>query len=126
MTRIALGSISFGLSLSAYLLDPFDVYGPGFISYADPGVLERVAERRIQAGWNLTGDWTAYDVLVAPSDCQLLDRDGWLIVDGEILTIKIVDCAQKKHRQEMIDNGLLADVNMIELAHKNGWLILNK
>lgn len=100
------------------------VIGPGALSFAGDGTLERVAERRIQNHWGLTGDWTAYDVLSAPSDCQLLDRDGLLIVEGKILTVKVVDCAQEKHRQQMIDNGLLADTNLPGLTHEKAWLVL--
>jgi len=96
----------------------------GVVSPADPGVLEGVAQRRIANEWGLTGDWREYDVLVGATDCELLNRNGWLIAGGRVMTTIIVDCAQKKHRQGMIDNGLLADVNMMELAHKNGWLVL--
>lgn len=113
----------FAISLLS-VFEPFTVYGPGFISIADPGVLEYVAQRRVQAGWNLTGDWTAYDVLVAPSDCQLLDRDGWLIVDGKILTAKVTDCENGDHAGQMAERGLLLDTNRLDLAHKEGWLIL--
>lgn len=104
--------------------EPFDVYGPAYLSYANPGVLERVAERRLQAGWNLTGDWTAYDVLLGVERCELLDRAGWLIVDGRVLTVKVVDCEADVHAGQMAARGLLADTNREELTHLKGWLVL--
>lgn len=105
------------------LADPYSVYGPGTISYADPGVLEAVADRRIQAGWGLTelGD---YDTLVAPADCALLGRSGWLIADGQVLSVLVVDCENGNHRGQMESRGLLLDVNRLDLAHHKGWLVL--
>lgn len=104
-------------------LEPFSVYGPGFISSADPGVLEAVAERRINAGWGLDSI-DGYDLLIAPADCELLGRSGWLITNGNVYLTIVVDCSQERHRQEMIDNGILADVNDERLNHLEGWLIL--
>lgn len=87
-------------------------------------MLERVAERRVANDWGLTDDWREYEVLAAVPDCELLNRSGWVIAGGEVLTVIIVDCAQEKHRQPMIDNGLLADANMESLGHLKGWLVL--
>lgn len=102
----------------------FEIVGPGAISYAGEGVLEAVAERRTRNGWGMTGDYTAYDVLVAPSDCKLLDRAGWLMVDGKILTVKVADCEANVHKGMMESRGLLADANLEELTHLEGWLFL--
>lgn len=104
--------------------EPFVIIGPGAISAADPGVLERVAERRVQANWGLSDDWTAYDVLTATADCRDLGKRGWLIANRNVYKAIVVDCAQEKHRQEMTENGLLLDANMESLNHLEGWLIL--
>jgi hypothetical protein len=119
LTRLAIG-----LTLSASLIDPFDVYGPGYLSATDPGILEAVASRRVSNQWGLTGDYTAYDVLVAPADCGLLGRSGRLITNGNVYSVIAVDCEQKAHRGQMAERGLLADVNRAELVHKTGWLVL--
>lgn len=106
------------------LLPDYHIIGPGFISSADPGVLEAVAERRVQANWGLSGDWTAYDVLVATADCRNLGRSGWLIANRNVYTSIVVDCENGEHRGQMAERGLLADANRRELAHKQGWLVL--
>jgi len=98
------------------------IIGPGAVSYTP--ALEVVAERRVLNDWGLTDDWSTFEVLAAVPDCRLLNRSGWLIAGGKVLTVKIVDCAQEKHRQAMVDNGLLADASMEELNHKAGWLVL--
>jgi hypothetical protein len=58
-----------GLLLSSRLT----VIGPGALSFAGDGTLERVASRRIRNGWGLTGD-PGGAVLVAPVDCSHLGR----------------------------------------------------
>lgn len=98
------------------------IHGPGVISYTP--ILERVAERRVLNEWGLSADWREYDILVAPADCGLLGRSGWLITSEGIQSALVVDCAQEKHRQPMIDNGLLVDANMENLTHLKGWLVL--
>lgn len=104
-------------------LEPFSVYGPGAISAADPGVLEKVAERRIANSWGLSSI-DGYDLLIAPADCALLGREGWLITNGNVYTSIVVDCENGEHRGQMAERGLLADANRRELAHKQGWLVL--
>ena len=113
------GMIALLIGLLFYL--DFTIYGPGAVSYAP---LERVAERRMLNEWGLTHNWREYETLAAVPDCKLLNRSGWLIIDGKILTVKIVDCAQLKHRQLMIDRDLLADVNIKNLEHLRGWIVL--
>ena len=98
------------------------IYGPGAISYSV--VLERVAERRVEAGWSLSAGWQEYEVLVATADCRLLDRSGWLVVGDRILTAKVVDCEQQAHRGQMRQRGLLVDANVKDLNHQRAWLIL--
>ena len=105
--------------ISLYL--DFLIIGPGALSYAP---LDEIAERRVKNDWGLTDNYKAYDVLVAPSDCRLLNRTGWLIVDGKILTIKVADCEQAEHQGQMKERGLLADTNKKELISKQGWLII--
>ena len=83
-----------------------------------------MAERRITNGWGLTGDWHGYDILVAPADCGLLGRSGWLIADGRVMSAKVVDCEADIHAGQMAERGLLADANMKSLGHLKGWLVL--
>ena len=103
----------------------FMIVGPGAIGCTYyPAALERVAERRYTNGWGLDTDWRGYDVLVAPADCSLLGRDGWLITGGEVHTALVVDCSQGKHKEAMMERGLLADVNRPELSRQKAWLVL--
>lgn len=104
------------------ILEQFTIIGPAHLSYA--GNLERVAERRVQAGWGVSDGWQDYQVLVGSVDCAHLGRAGWLVTSGSVLSAVVVDCAQKKHRQAMIDGRLLGDVNRREIVHREGWLIL--
>lgn len=98
------------------------IHGPGVISYTP--ILERVAERRVINEWGLTADWRGFEVLVAPADCGLLGRSGWLIVGDRILRALVVDCEQKAHRGQMAARGLLADGSLEGLNHQAGWLVL--
>jgi len=102
---------------------PLDFYvsAPGAIAYTP--ALEIVAERRSTNGWGL-GDYAGYEVLIAPADCSLLGRSGWLIANDDVYSAIVVDCSQQEHKQAMIDNGLLADVSMKSLSHKQGWIVL--
>lgn len=115
------------VKLAAILLfaSRLTVLGPGVLSGADPGVLERVAERRLRNGWGLEQvDPAGFDVLVAPPDCALLGRDGWLSVGGRVHRVLVVDCEARHHRGQMARRGLLADVNRPELVHRKGLVIL--
>lgn len=100
------------------------IIGPGTLSGADPGVLERVAERRLHNGWGLHQQVDGYDVLIAPPDCKLLGRSGYLVAGGRAYSAVAVDCEADVHRGQMVDRGLLADVNERGLWHKEGYLIL--
>lgn len=100
------------------IVPDYDVYGPGAFSYTS--VLEEVSERRIKYGYGLS-DIEGYDILVAPSDCSLLGKDGWIISAQGIHSMIAVDCESDIHKGTMQTNGILADVNTKEL--KKGWLI---
>ncbi len=93
----------------------------GVLAPADPGVLERVAERRIQ--WDSTfEEWRRYEVLVAPSDCTLLGKSGWLITSDKVYTAFVIDCEKDTDRGQMTERGLMADVNLDSVG--SGWLVL--
>jgi hypothetical protein len=99
------------------------VIGPGALSKANPGVLERVAETRLHYGYGLYDENPhLYDALVAPPACNLLGYDGWLVTNGEMLRVLVVDCGGPDNK--MIENGLLADINKPHLVHKQGWMVL--
>lgn len=112
------------IALLLGLLTSFTLLGPGVISYAGEGTLERVAARRERNGWGLTETWRSHEILIAPADCRLLGKGGWLVTGDEIHRVVVVDCEQKAHRGQMAERGLLADVNEEELVHKRGWLVL--
>lgn len=97
----------------------------GYLSYAEPQVLEKVAERRITNGWQLTKNYQQYDVLLATPSCDYLNHSGLLLADGKQYSALVVDCAKPQHRRQMVDNRLLADVNDLELVHCRASLILN-
>jgi hypothetical protein len=110
--------------LWSFFLAATQIIGPGAISYAGPGTLERVAERRLKNGWGLTEDWRNYPALVAPADCALLGRSGWLVVEGTTTEVLAVDCEQAAHQGQMAARGIIADVSVEELARQQGWLVL--
>ena len=106
------------------IVEPFTIIGPGSISLASPGVLESVAHRRITYGWGLSSI-PVDTILVAPVDCSLLGRRGWLVAGGEVLDALVVDCQADVHKGQMEGRSLLLDVNRPKkLDHKDGWLIL--
>lgn len=106
----------------AILSSQIVILGPGALSYTP--VLEAVASRRLANHWGLTGDIAGYDALAAPADCGLLDKSGWLVAGGKVLTVKIVDCENGEHAGTMDGRNLLADVNREELGHEKAWLVL--
>lgn len=112
------------LLLGLLLLSSVAIVGPGHLSYAGDGTLEAVAERRLRNGWGLTEDWRGYEVLVAPADCALMGRAGWLVVDGSTETALVVDCENSNHAGTLERRGLLGDTNQEELTHRRGWLVL--
>lgn len=100
------------------LFDDYQIIGPGALSYAP---LEQVAERRTT--WGLPADYQQYDVLVAPSNCNLLNKTGWLIAESGIYSFMVVDCEQAKHQGQMAAFGLLADTNRWDIVHEQAWLV---
>jgi len=93
----------------------------GVLAPADPGVLERVANRRIV--WDSTfEEWRRYEVLVAPADCSLLGKSGWLITPERTYTAISVDCEKDTDKGQMNERGLMADANLDEVGQ--GWLVL--
>lgn len=112
-------------SILLTLLANLTVIGPAHLSYAGDGTLEAVAQRRLDNGWNLTHDWRDYPVLVAPADCDLLDRTGWLVVGGQVTRALVVDCESDIDRGTLQRQKLLADVNLRHLTHQKGLLVLN-
>jgi len=57
-------------------------------------------------------------------NCNDLARWVWVIVDGKVLDGVIVDCSHPSDRQQMIDNGLVADMNLRELNGELAWVII--
>lgn len=86
-------------------------------------MLEAVAARRIKAGWGLESV-EGYDLLIAPADCELLGKTGWLFVEDKVYRVISVDCEQSAHQGQMDYRGLLLDQPLKELVHKDGWLVL--
>jgi len=93
----------------------YQVYGPGALSYAP---LEIVVENR---GWEGTEE---FDMLVAPSDCNLLARQGWVITKEKIFNVVVVDCEAPEHKGQLEERGLLLDQNLKEMTSKKAWLII--
>ena len=110
------------MTCDLFLAACVSISGPGAIGYSP--ILEQVAERRIANEWGLSADWREYEVLVATPNCKQLGKSGWLIAGGRVLSARVVDCAQPKHRRAMEDNGLLVDASRRGLNHKAGWLVL--
>lgn len=98
----------------------FQVVGYGALSYAP---LEPVADRRIRNGWGLESV-EGYDLLIAPADCALLGRDGWLFVGDEVYSVIVADCEADVHRGQMKERGLLVDTNDSRLVSEYGYLVL--
>ena len=93
----------------------FAIYGPGAVSYAP---LEIVVENR---GWEGTEE---FEVLVAPADCRLLARQGWLVTESGVYSTVVCDCEAPEHKGDLKSRGLLLDANRLDLLSENGWLIL--
>lgn len=88
--------------------------GPGAISYAP---LEKVVAYR---GWEGTEE---FDVLIAPANCNLLAKQGWLISESGVYSFVVVDCESPNHAGQMTKRGLLIDCNRKDLVHQKGWLV---
>jgi len=61
-------------------------------------------------------------VLVAPADCALLGRSGWLITPERTYTAFVCDCEKDTDRGQMQARGLMADTSLDEVGR--GWLVL--
>lgn len=98
--------------------------GPGVLSPASPGVLERVQETRLRYGYGLSEPAPAGAVLLGVQDCRLLGRTGWAIVAGVgWVPVYIVDCQQAEHRP-LSELGIVADVNDVRMAHRKAMIWL--
>lgn len=85
-------------------------------AFAHTDQLEQVVSNR---GWQGTQD---FDLLLATENCTDLARWAWVIAGGKVYDALIVDCARPEHRQQMIDRGIVADVNKPGLG--SGFLIV--
>lgn len=82
-------------ALIYFILSSAQLVGPLTLAPTDPGVLERVAQRRVN--WQqVPENWADYDTLAGVADCSLVGRSGYLIGD-EVYTVAIVDCAKPEH-----------------------------
>jgi len=98
--------------------------GPGVLAPADVGCLERVQERRVWYGYGLSEIAGPGVALVAVEDCSLLGYDGVAIVeDVGYVPVRVVDCQQAAHTP-LSELGLVADVNLEELGHRQAELLL--
>ena len=87
-------------------------------------MLERVEITRIRHGYGLTELGGPGVVKIALEDCDYLGERGWLIVEGRrILPAYIVDCPNGDHKP-LSELGLLGDVNIVELNHKQALFIV--
>ena len=74
----------------AYQREPHEI----LVKHYAPGVFERVAQRRIQAGYHLpiTQGWATW------TDCGAIGRTLRLSVNGKTLTLTVADCSQPEDR----------------------------
>ena len=93
----------------------------GVLSPADPLVLEGVEERRVRYGWGLDRVAPANVVRLALEDCDLLGYTGYIALDAYYPAV-VVDCCSIPGC--LSANGLIADVNVQEMGHKEAIIIL--
>lgn len=103
----------------------------GALSFANPGVLEHVAENRAAGitAHTITQDWAAYDVLLAVEGCQYVGSTGRLYLDdGRVFSAIVVDCQADEHRKaaSLTSLGLLADVNIWDLVHHKAIFLIER
>ncbi len=115
MITLLIGLLGVAPLLTFVFYTDFTIYGPGAVSYAP---LEMVVTNR---GWQGT---EAFEVLVAPADCRLLARQGWLVTESGIRGALVVDCEAPEDEGDLETRGLLLDANRLDLLSENGWLIL--
>ncbi len=85
-------------------------------TFASTTVLEQVAVNR--------GIQETPATLVAIADCAYLFRPAYAITPLGIYDALVVDCAAPEHREEMIRNRIVADVNREVLHGKPGWVVI--
>lgn len=86
----------------------------GYLSYAN---LQAVVERK---GWQNTEDF----VLLAPADCGLMAKQGWLITESGIFLAVICDCEALEDAGQMAERRLLADTNRLDLVHEYAFFVV--
>jgi len=100
----------------------------GAMSYANPGVLERVAANRAAGitAHSVPANWQDFPVLLAVQNCRYVGRTGVLIVEGEPMPALVVDCQDDADiaAASLKSLGLLADTNRAELVHKRARLVV--
>jgi hypothetical protein len=102
------------------------ILGPGALAPAQTGCLERVQERRLNGccARNLSEPAKPDTILVAVEDCALIGHTGVMIVDGVgVYPVLVVDCQQAAH-QPLSARGLVADVSVESLGHKQAIILL--
>lgn len=98
---------------------------PGVLASASEGVLERVQETRVEYGYGLEYQAPPDMVLIGVEDCGLLGYSGLAIIENVgAMDVYVVDCEQAKHRGQLRQRDLVADVNDPELNHERATLIL--
>lgn len=85
----------------------------GKATYYAPGIMERVAANR---GLSLEN----YDGGAVLNDCQHLGRRAWIEHGGNVIAVRIVDCAQAQHRAERERRGYVAEVSYQQAAAWGG------
>lgn len=101
----------------------------GYLSFANPGVLERVAMNRVagKTAYDVPSNWQQYEVLIATEDCRHVGQPGVLILrTGESYSALVVDCqsASDRARESLTSLGLLGDVNRADIVHEFAALVL--
>lgn len=108
----------------ALVLTGLTVLGPGALAPADPLVLETVEVRRVRNGWGLDSFAGVGVVRAAVESCDHLGRDGWILTEDEVYSVRVVDCQQAEH-EPLSQRGLVGDVApQWGLGHQQAVIIL--
>lgn len=113
---------------TSYCADPagdgrFTLIGPGYVSYAQPAVMEKVLANRIRFGQ--VSKEADYTVLAGLPECAHLGRTGYLLTETYSPTkLLVVDCEAKQHKGMMNDRRLLVDVDDLRYVHQFGAVVL--
>lgn len=102
-----------------FLLDVMPDYRIYYGTLAYTSVLKDVVKNR---KWD--GVDERFDILLATENCNDLAKWTWVISNGKVYQGVIVDCAKPEHRQQMLDNFIVADVNLAELNGQEAWVIV--